>query len=257
MSTTKVSIYGAGKVAWNLGKWFRRADVEVQYVYNRTHEAAQELASIIQAKATKNLKDLMRSDVVILMVSDDAIREVAHSLPQGKAIIAHTSGNTSLDALFPHNRRAVIYPLQTFSREVKVDMKHVPFLMEANTKEVSKQLNDLIHKLSPKVYSISGHQRRRLHVAAVFANNFVNHMYKNAYDICNENDIPFEVLIPLIKQTAEKVKETNPIHAQTGPAMRGDKHTIKKHVELLEGDQKELYELITASIEKTLTDEEL
>lgn len=256
MSDLRVSLYGAGKVAWNLGKWFKRSGVQVEYVYNRNHQKAEELAGIIGAEPTQNLKKLMKTDLLLLVVSDDAIKEVASQLPQGRAVVAHTSGNASLNALFPIENRGVFYPLQTFSREIKVDIKKAPFLLEADNKETYNKLKTYASKLSPQTYSISSHQRRRIHVAAVFANNFVNHMYKNAWDICNEHDIPFEVLMPLIEQTAEKVHEANPIHTQTGPAVREDERTIKAHLEMLEGEQRALYEMITNSIKNSLKSEE-
>ena len=245
----KVSIIGAGNVAWHLSHALTEEGIQIDYIYNRTIDKAAELAAHCNAQAAHEIKQIVKSDLIVITVSDDAILEVVRSIPKTRGIIVHTSGNVSLEALFPHENSGVLYPLQSFRREVMLEIDQVPLLIEGNSMEVTQTLLSLARKLSKTIYEISSMQRRRLHIAAVFANNFVNHMYKQAEDICNEHDIPFEVLYPLIKETAMKVTETSPVNLQTGPAIRRDERTMGIHLDLLTPDQQELYRLISKSIQ--------
>lgn len=247
----KIGIVGAGNLAWHIAAGINNSGLDLVGVYNRTSSKAEELAARLNTKVVTNFNAFRQCDLILLLVKDDAIREMAAQLQQSKAVIAHTSGNTSLEVLFPHQKTGVFYPLQTFSKDVAVNLNKVPILVEGSTDQIENGLYELASRLSKKVYKINSQQRRRLHVAAVFANNFANHMLKQAYDICEENDIPFEVLSPLIKETIEKIKTVTPAQAQTGPAVRHDEKTIKIHKDLLEGSHLELYELITKDIERT------
>lgn len=247
----KVGIVGAGNLAWHLSVGLQNAGFEIEGVYNRSKENAEILATKLNTKVVTNFKRFRNCDLILLMVSDDAIRELAGEINQLDAIVAHTSGNTSLEILFPHQKIGVLYPVQSFSKDLEVDLKKVPFLIEGNNDFVENSLFNLAAKLSQEVYKITSFQRRRLHVAAVFANNFTNHMLKQAYDICEENDIPFSVLSPLIDETVSKLKTVRPSQAQTGPAIRHDHKTIEIHKNLLEGNYLKLYELITADIVET------
>ncbi len=244
----KIGIIGAGNLAWHLSFGLKDAGLEIVGVYNRSLPKAEKLAVKLKSKVVKEFKDFKNCDLILLLVSDDAIIKLSGKLNKLDAIIAHTSGNTSLEVLFPNNNMGVFYPLQSFSKDIKINLWEVPFLVEANNTETENALYKLAGKLSKKVYRITSQQRRRLHVAAVFANNFTNHMFKHAWDICKANDIPFEVLTPLIEETVRKINETSPANAQTGPAVRHDHKTIKIHEELLEGSSKELYKQITEDI---------
>jgi predicted short-subunit dehydrogenase-like oxidoreductase (DUF2520 family) len=139
--------------------------------------------------------------------------------------------------------------LQTFSKDKKVNFKEVSFCLEAENKEDYQLLEFLAKSIGKKIYKISSEQRRTLHVAAVFVNNFTNHLFKIGNDICNTNNVPFEILQPLIKETVIKLEELSPEKAQTGPAIRNDEKTIKNHLDLLGKNQQKIYKILTKSIQ--------
>ena len=187
-------------------------------------------------------------DLAIIAVSDDAIAEISKHIKS--TLVVHTSGTAAIDVLKNIKQKGVFYPLQSFSKEKEVDFTQVPFCLEANHKEHLELLENLSQFLGSKTYRISSEQRKYLHVAAVFANNFTNHMYKTAHDICTQYDVPFDILLPLIDETSQKIKSLAPAEAQTGPAKRNDQETIKNHVNLLYDSQRELYKTLTDSIQK-------
>ena len=137
----------------------------------------------------------------------------------------------------------------TFSKDKKVDFNEVPFCLEAENKKDEEQLKELANLIGEKIYSINSEQRKALHVAAVFVNNFTNYMYNIGSDICKEHQVPFDILLPLIKETASKIETLLPEKAQTGPAIRNDKTTIKNHLDLLNKEQQKIYKIITKSIQ--------
>ena len=139
--------------------------------------------------------------------------------------------------------------LQTFSKDKKVDFSEIPFCLEAENANDYKTLEIVAKAIGKKIYPISSEQRNTLHVAAVFVNNFTNHLYKIGNDICKENEVPFEILQSLIKETASKIETLSPEKAQTGPAIRNDKKTIKNHLNLLDKNQQEIYKIFTKSIQ--------
>lgn len=211
-------------------------------------EAFQNVEKLnVQLISSRDLNAIPKTDVTIIAVSDDAIAAVSSKISTN--FVVHTSGSVPLTALKNNTRKGVFYPLQTFSKDKKVDFTQVPFCLEATTENDLKLLETLAGFLSQKTFHISSDQRKAIHVAAVFANNFTNHMYKIAYDICNTNQIPFDILHPLINETAEKIKVLPPALAQTGPAIRKDAATIKNHLFLLKEKQQEIYSIITKSIQ--------
>jgi predicted short-subunit dehydrogenase-like oxidoreductase (DUF2520 family) len=147
-----------------------------------------------------------------------------------------------------NKRSGVLYPLQSFTKDTKVAVEHIPFCIETNKKEDFILLEALAKALSSKVYTMNSAQRKKLHVAAVFVNNFVNYMYRIGEDICKENGIPFEVLSPLIQETSLKTQHLSPQQAQTGPAIRKDKKTLALHEKELNSDQKIIYQLLSEAI---------
>jgi predicted short-subunit dehydrogenase-like oxidoreductase (DUF2520 family) len=158
-----------------------------------------------------------------------------------EALILHTSGATPLSVFRDFKQAGVFYPLQTFTKNKPVNFKEIPICVEAKNKEQLEIIKQMAAKLSPAVYEITSDQRKSLHVAAVFVSNFVNFLYTQGEDICRENEIPFEILHPLIKETAVKIKDLSPFDAQTGPAKRGDSDVIKEHLALLnDGPEKDL-----------------
>jgi len=158
----------------------------------------------------------------------------------------------SIHDLDRKQKRGVFYPLQTFTKGVEINFEKVPICIEALEKEDLNMLKNLAESLHSPVYKISTEQRQTLHVAAVFVNNFSNQLYRIAHEITDAKHIPFDILKPLIQETAQKIDTLSPYMAQTGPAVRNDKKTIKRHLKLLENENhKELYELLTQSIKKT------
>ncbi len=242
-----VVLLGGGNVAHHLAEAFLASkDVTLKQLYARNVKSINHFQN--KVSLTDNLTLLEDADVYIIAISDDSISELSNQLPENK-LVTHTSGSVSMKSLKNKGRKGIFYPLQSFSKTKPVDFNEIPLCIEAeNTKDLSL-LEKLAHYISPKVYKISSEQRSKLHVAAVFVNNFTNHMYKIGNDICNQYDVPFEVLLPLIKETASKIEEVSPNEAQTGPAKRNDQETIKRHLNLLDIKQKEIYQLITKSIQ--------
>ncbi|WP_108869829.1 Rossmann-like and DUF2520 domain-containing protein [Aquimarina aquimarini] len=199
---------------------------------------------------TKELDTLKDADIYILAVSDNAIKEVSNSLPINNKLIVHTSGSVPMNILKGTNKKGVFYPLQTFSKNKIVDFKAIPICIEAESPNDSELLKKLALTLSKKVYEISSEQRNVLHVSAVFVNNFTNHLFSIANDICTDHQIPFEILHPLILETAQKATTISPDIAQTGPAIREDSTTIQRHLKTIKNNtQKDIYQTLTRAIQ--------
>jgi predicted short-subunit dehydrogenase-like oxidoreductase (DUF2520 family) len=245
----KVSIIGSGNVAQHLIQAFQmNSQIELVQVLARD---IKKVAHLLDSnRITSDYTQLQASDVVILAVSDDAIAEVSSALPFKNRLVAHTSGTVSLNSLDPKNRRAVFYPLQTFSKDKPIDFKSVPICLEAENEKDVQTLKQLAHSISNAVYEINSEQRKALHVAAVFVNNFVNYLYQMGNEICDANAIPFSILKPLIQETANKIVTLSPKAAQTGPAKRNDISTIAAHQQFLtDENQAAIYNLLTQSIQ--------
>ena len=197
--------------------------------------------------SSRKLEHIPKADITIIAVSDDAIAQVSSKIKN--TFVVHTSGACSINELKNTTNKGVFYMLQTFSKEKKVNFNEVPFCLEAETESDYLLLEELAKLIGKKIYTVNSEQRKALHVAAVFVNNFTNHIYKIGNDICNEHNVPFEILQPLIKETASKIETLSPQKAQTGPAVRNDKKTIKNHLDLLNKEQQEIYKIITKSIQ--------
>lgn len=245
----RITLIGSGNVAQHLIKAFTNTElVEIVQVYSRKKET---LASLIEFdKITIDFEELKEADLYIIAVSDKAIADVSTQLPFQNRIVVHTSGAASLDVLDAKNRKGVFYPLQTFSKNKEIDFSGVPLCLEAENTFDFRILETVAKTISTAVFPINSDQRKALHVAAVFVNNFSNHLYQIGHEICEEHQVPFEILKPLIQETAEKINTLNPIEAQTGPAKRNDSTTIAAHLEYLTNEnQKNIYKLITQSIQ--------
>lgn len=197
--------------------------------------------------SSRKLKKIPKADVTIIAVSDDAIAEVSSKINNN--FVVHTSGASSINELKNSTQKGVFYMLQTFSKNKKVDFSDVPFCLETENEQAYKLLETLAKLIGNKIYAINSEQRKIIHVAAVFVNNFTNHLFKIGNDICNTHHIPFEILMPLIQETATKIKELSPENAQTGPAIRKDQKTIKNHLALLNTEQQKIYTILTESIQ--------
>ncbi|SHG85084.1 Predicted oxidoreductase, contains short-chain dehydrogenase (SDR) and DUF2520 domains [Flavobacterium fluvii] len=245
----KVIIIGSGNVAQHLIKAFdKNKKIEVVQVFSRQKEAVAHLLD--SPKITDNFNDLKDADLYVIAVSDDAIAAVSSQLPFENRLVVHTSGSVSLEALDKKNRNGIFYPLQTFSKKAEVDFSKIPICLESEKETDFEFLKKVAELISQKVYKINSGQRKSLHVAAVFVNNFVNQLYQMGNEICIENDVPFDVLKPLIQETANKVMTLSPKDAQTGPAIRNDQKTIAAHLDFLKDEnQKNIYKILTQSIQ--------
>jgi predicted short-subunit dehydrogenase-like oxidoreductase (DUF2520 family) len=244
----RIVIIGAGNVGQHLISAFAKSDaIEVIQVFTRNPETIFPLSNSV--KAVHSYTEITEADLYIISVSDNAIAEVSRNLPFKNKLVVHTSGSVSMTNLDAKNRKGVFYPLQTFSKSKEVNFSGIPMCMEAEN-QTDYQVLELVAKtISDIVFNINSEQRKALHVAAVFVNNFVNHLYQIGHDICIENNIPFEILNPLIKETANKVILLSPKEAQTGPAKRNDTQTINSHLSFLSDEtQKEIYKTLTKSI---------
>lgn len=244
-----INIIGLGNVAFHLiQKINTLPNYKLQQVAVRNRENAKDILASNQI--VTQISDLQTADLTIISVSDEAIKQVSEAIPYQDQLVVHTSGTTSMEVLRTHNRRGVFYPLQTFSKSRKVDFENIPLCIETTNENDGEELKTLAYQMSEKVFMISSEQRKSLHVAAVFVSNFVNHMYSIGNEICEENEVPFEVLHPLIQETAAKIKTLAPLKAQTGPAIRHDEITLKTHQEFLKNETyKNIYKTITESIQ--------
>ena len=245
----KIALIGSGNVAQHLIKAFAKSnEIDIVQVFSRRKEVLDQLVD--SSKITNDLHTLVEADLYIIAVSDDAIAAVSSQLPFENRLVVHTSGSVSLDALDKKNRKGSFYPLQTFSKKAEVDFSQIPVFLESENETDFELLKKVAEMVSDKVYKINSEQRKALHVAAVFVNNFVNHLYQMGHEICVQNNVPFEILKPLIQETANKVMTLSPKEAQTGPAIRNDQQTNARHLEfLLDENQKNIYQTLTQSIQ--------
>lgn len=247
-----VVLLGSGRVATQIGKALHNAGIPIAQVFSPTLAHAQTLALQVHAKAINDLAELTKNaDVYIISVKDDAILSLVEQLDLGDKIVVHTSGSTAMEVLKPASvNYGVLYPLQTFSFEKAVDFGQVPIAVEASSPEIIKQLEALAHKLSPKIVSLSSEQRLVVHIAAVFACNFSNHVYAIAQQLLESKGISFDFLRPLIAETAAKVQQALPTEVQTGPAIRKDEKILQKHLDFLQEKPQlqEIYRILSQNI---------
>lgn len=241
-----VVIVGSGNVAKHLIKAFIRIDnINLKQVYTRNSKDEVLLKNTVAT--TNDLSSIKQADITIIAVRDDAIANISSQIKN--PLVVHTSGSVEMKALKNTSNKGVFYPLQSFSKQKEINFKNMPICLEAEHKHDLIKLEKLASLLQGEVYYLSSLQRKKIHVAAVFVNNFTNHMYTIAYDLCEEHNVPFDILKPLILETSDKIKKLTPKDAQTGPARRSDAETIKNHLNLLSETQQELYLKITQSIQ--------
>ena len=251
----KITIIGAGNVATQLAKRFYEKQCKILQVFNRTLENAQTLASLVNSEAIYNPKEInLNADFYIIAVNDDVIEHTAKQLslilPKDK-IIVHTSGATSSKVLQScFENYGVFYPLQTFSKSQNADFDRLPICIHGSNDVTKNQLLTLAQTICPNVHFIDDEQRSTLHVAAVFANNFTNHLFAISERIATDANIPFDLLKPLINETVAKINENKPLLMQTGPAKRGDIKTLDRHIEYLK--QYPTYHQIYALLSKDI-----
>lgn len=250
MEGYNVVILGSGNVATHLAKAIDKHHNVVQ-IYSRDKTHASLLAQKLSfCEAIDNLDNLHKqADFYIISVCDDSIRSIVRSMPEVDGIVAHTSGSVGIEVFDDvTGPTGVFYPLQTFSKDVQVDIHNVPFFLEASDRQAMQKLETLASGLSQEVYHADSVQRQALHISAVFACNFLNHLLDISTDILHKKGYTLDVLEPLVKATIAKAFESGAHLSQTGPAIRGDINTIRKHMDLLDGKQKEIYKILSQSI---------
>jgi len=247
---TKVVILGTGNVGIHLYQSFKlKTEVEVIQLFSRNPKKLDFVGNTTQV--ISDYEQLAKADVYILAVRDEAIREVAKKIKNSNGIVVHTSGSVAMDDLSMLDNFGIFYPLQTFSKNKEVSFSEIPICVEANSEENLEKLKSLGRIISNQVFEVNSTQRRALHLSAVVVNNFTNHLFTIAADYCRENELPFNILRPLIKETFEKIQDLPPFDAQTGPALRDDQKTIETHLEMLDEDRRIIYKTLTDSIQKT------
>jgi len=247
----RIVFIGAGNLATHLAEACKASGNEIAQIYSRTMESATLLAGKTGATPINELAKISPvADLYLFAVRDDVLPAVIQQMPHTGGVWAHTAGSLPMQLFATRKTEyGVIYPLQTFSKNRKIDFTSIPVFIEGSSPATTLLLEELACSLSRNVRCLSGEKRRYLHLSAVFACNFVNHMYTLASEIIGKEDIPFEVLIPLITETAAKVTEMTPQEAQTGPAVRSDEAVMRSHVSMLTNQlMKDIYILISKSI---------
>ncbi len=248
-----ITIIGSGNLATHIGRALLNKGFEINQVYSYSKDNAFELANELNAMPCDDIKFISdESDIYIVCINDDNIQEVVDQVLFKNKTVVHTSGSVHMSVLSEFENHGIFYPLQTFSKEAAIEMETVPFCIEANNDNTKQTLIDLGIVLSNNVNEINSEQRKKLHLAAVFACNFSNYMYSISQDILKQDNIDFDILKPLILETAKKIQNNNPTSMQTGPAKRKDQEVIENHINQLANNQdyKDIYRLITDNIIK-------
>lgn len=249
-----VVLIGSGNVATHLGKALKNAGYNVSLVYGRTEKSAKNLAEILSTDYTTDINKIVKHhDLYILAVKDSAIHEVCSFLQLNDKLIIHTSGSTDMDVLKnASSKYGVLWPLQTFSKAKEINFNKIPIFIEGCNKEVVIKLKKMAEQISNKIYETDSEERKIIHLAAVFACNFTNHIYSIAEKILKKNNFSFNILETLIQETAVKALQNSPAKVQTGPAIRKDIETIKNHLDLLQKYDvsfRKIYKEITKGIQ--------
>lgn len=250
-----ITIIGTGNVATHLFRAFQGIDsVTVAQVIGRTKESLKPFKQ--ESKTSTHYEEIEDVDIYIITVSDAAIKEVSEHLSHTTGLVVHTSGAMA-KSILQSSRKGVFYPLQTFTKGKTLDFSTIPICIEAENQDDYKLLEVLGKSLSPHIHHISSDQRKTLHLAAVFVNNFTNHMFYTAKEICETDNINFDLLKPLITETVEKIRFLTPEEAQTGPAVRNDVATMQRHLDGLENSMhKKIYQIVSESIRAAVSSEQ-
>lgn len=253
---TSIVFIGAGNLATNLAKALYQKGFRIVQIYSRTEESATALAQAVEAESTTDLSAVVEdAQLYIVSLKDAPFVQLLPEIVAGKSkgLWVHTAGSIPMNVWEGQvERYGVFYPMQTFSKQREVDFRDIPIFVESHSAEDTHFLKEIAAALSERVYEATSEQRKSLHLAAVFTCNFTNHMYALAAELLKKYELPFEVMLPLIDETARKVHEVEPRAAQTGPAIRYDENVINGHLQMLadEPEMQELYRLISGSIHR-------
>ncbi|MBQ7426368.1 MAG: DUF2520 domain-containing protein [Prevotella sp.] len=249
----KIVIIGSGNLATQLSLAFKAVGKDVVQVFSRTEEHAKELADKIGCNYTTLTEDIRQdADVYIFSVKDDAlsglVASICHKRPNG--LFLHTAGSMPMDIFRGHaSRYGVLYPMQTFSKNRKVDFREIPCFVEGSDEEVLAEIHSMAASISDHVVDCDSEKRKKMHLAAVLACNLTNHCYRLAERLLESEQIDFQLFFPLIEETARKVKDMSPKDAQTGPMVRYDQNVMQMQMSMLSDERtREIYRLMAESI---------
>ncbi|RLD48089.1 MAG: DUF2520 domain-containing protein [Bacteroidetes bacterium] len=259
MSETKIILIGAGNVATNLTFAFQKVGIKNLHIHSRTEESAEQLAERLKCPYSFKFENIPENaDLYIIAVKDDAVSELAENdiLKQkiDNNLVIHTAGSIDVKILKSlSSNYGVFYPLQTFSKTKILDFRNIPICLEANSGFNYQKLNKFASEISNDVRNINSEQRKHIHLAAVFANNFTNKMFAFAEEILKEQNIDYNILLPLIEETFKKIQTVKPSKAQTGPAIRNDEKVMQMHIDLLKDkpDLQKIYSFVSENISES------
>lgn len=245
----KIVIIGSGNVAYHLAKAFTQNNIEVSQIFGRNEVELNKISE--ELNIPYSTKELADADLYLISVSDSAVEQVSDLIKTEKALVAHTSGSLPIETLNGDYRKASFYPLQTFSKTKNLNYSKIPFFIEAENQIDEKSLFELASLISDNVETSDYEKRKYIHLTAVFACNFVNHLFARAKEISDSQDLDFNYFIPLIDETVEKIHHLEPKSAQTGPAVRGDERVLKLHEVLITNEEhRKIYNTMNESIQK-------
>ena len=245
----KIVIIGSGNVAYHLAKAFTQNNIEVSQIFGRNEVELNKISE--ELNIPYSTKELADADLYLISVSDSAVEQVSDLIKTEKALVAHTSGSLPIETLNGDYRKASFYPLQTFSKTKNLEYSKIPFFIEAENQIDEKSLFELASLISDNVETSDYEKRKYIHLTAVFACNFVNHLFARAKEISDSQDLDFNYFIPLIDETVEKIHHLEPKSAQTGPAVRGDERVLKLHEVLIKDEEhRKIYNTMNESIKK-------
>lgn len=245
-----ISILGSGNVATQLAKGLKLEGARISHIYSRNQITGKELALQVNAEFAEEISQLPKEQLILICTPDDQISSVLSDIPL-ETPVAYTSGSVELSSLTQRSHLGVFYPLQTFTKGREINLFEIPFFIEATNTDFAQQLFNLAWKVSRKVYFADSQKRSELHLAAVWINNFTNHLVYISDKYLQEKQLSIEFLQPLLKETIQKLDQISAYEAQTGPARRGDLTIVKKHLEKLHGAEREIYRLLSENIIKT------
>ena len=242
-------IIGSGNVAYHLVKAFKQNNIDINQIFGRNEVELSKISEEFNIPySTEKLKD---AELYIIAVSDSAVENVSEFIKNENVLVAHTSGSLPMEILKGDYRKASFYPLQTFSKNKNLNYSKIPFFIEAENQIDEKSLFELASIISDNVETSDYERRKYIHLTAVFACNFVNHLFARAKEISDSQDLDFNYFIPLIDETVEKIHHLEPKLAQTGPAVRGDERVLKLHEDLITDEEHlKIYQLMNESIKK-------
>jgi predicted short-subunit dehydrogenase-like oxidoreductase (DUF2520 family) len=244
----QIVIIGSGNMAYHLAKAFVLNNISLAQIFGRNEKDLEKIGAELQIPySTERLED---ADLYLICVSDNSVEDVSKIITKKNVLVAHTSGSLPKEILAGEYRKASFYPLQTFSKSKDLNYEKIPFFIEAENEEDKKLLFELASKVSKNVMESNHEKRRYIHLTAVFACNFVNHLFSKAKEISDSQEIPFDYFLPLIDETVQKIHEIDPKLAQTGPAVRNDVKVLELHEHMLKDESLEIYKTINHSIKK-------